>query len=56
LDGFLVPGRRVRHGKFGMGTIIGKNGEGENMKVEVAFNRFGRKQMLVRFAALEPVK
>ena len=49
----LLPGRRVRHAKFGSGTIIGKTGEGEDMKVEIAFNRVGRKQMLVRFAALE---
>lgn len=56
LEAAWVPGLRVRHGKFGTGTIIGRSGEGENMKVEVAFNRFGRKQMLVRFAALEVVK
>jgi len=49
----LVPGRKVRHSKFGTGTIIGRTGEGETMKVEIAFNRSGRKQMMVRFAALE---
>jgi DNA helicase-2/ATP-dependent DNA helicase PcrA len=49
----LVPGRKVRHSKFGTGTIIGRTGEGETMKVEIAFNRVGRKQMMVRFAALE---
>ncbi|NTV52159.1 MAG: UvrD-helicase domain-containing protein [Candidatus Firestonebacteria bacterium] len=49
----LRAGRKVRHSKFGTGTIIGRTGEGENMKVEIAFNRAGRKQMLVRFAALE---
>jgi DNA helicase II / ATP-dependent DNA helicase PcrA len=54
-ENILVPGRRVRHSKFGAGTIIGRSGEGENLKVEVAFSRCGRKQMLVRFAALELV-
>jgi len=50
----FVIGQRVSHGRYGTGTIIGKNGEGENKKVEVAFNRYGRKKMLVRFAALQP--
>jgi DNA helicase-2/ATP-dependent DNA helicase PcrA len=49
----LLPGRKVRHSKFGTGTVIGRTGEGESLKVEIAFNRAGRKQMLVRFAALE---
>jgi DNA helicase-2/ATP-dependent DNA helicase PcrA len=52
-DDGLRAGRKVKHAKFGLGTIIGRSGEGENMKVEIAFNRVGRKQMLVRFAALE---
>jgi len=51
-DGFH-PGRKVRHSKFGTGTIIGRTGEGESTKLEIAFNRSGRKQMLVRFASLE---
>ncbi len=49
----LKAGRKVRHAKFGLGTVMGRTGEGESMKVEIAFNRFGRKQMMVRFAALE---
>lgn len=53
---FWAPGMRVRHGRFGAGTIIGRSGEGEDLKVEVAFIRHGRKQLLVRYAALEPVK
>jgi DNA helicase-2/ATP-dependent DNA helicase PcrA len=52
-DKFMI-GQRVSHGRYGTGTIIGKSGEGENEKVEVAFNHHGRKQMLVRFAALQP--
>jgi len=51
----LAVGQRVQHAKYGSGTIIGKYGKGDDMKVEVAFTRYGRKQMLVRFAALQPV-
>ncbi|MBN1595658.1 UvrD-helicase domain-containing protein [candidate division FCPU426 bacterium] len=55
MDVFRV-GQRVRHAKYGAGTIVGRVGEGEDLKVEVAFTHFGRKLMMVRFAALQPVK
>jgi ATP-dependent DNA helicase UvrD/PcrA len=50
----LLVGQRVSHAKYGSGTIIGKQGEGEDLKFEIAFTRHGRKQMLARFAALQP--
>ncbi len=51
----LSLGRRVRHAKYGTGTIIGKSGTGEDLKIEVSFVNHGRKKMLARFAALEPM-
>ncbi len=49
----LPVGSRVRHAKYGAGTVVAKSGSGEDLKIEVAFVNFGRKKMLARFAALQ---
>ena len=46
-------GMRVRHPKFGAGTIRRIEGNGEGQKVIVWFNSGGPKKLLVRFAGLE---
>lgn len=51
----LVIGQRVRHARYGPGTIVGKHGEGQDAKLEVAFTHYGRKKLMARFAALQPV-
>ena len=48
-------GMRVRHGKFGIGTIRRMEGRGDEQKVIVWFNSVGPKKLLVRFAGLERV-
>ncbi len=49
----ISQGMKVRHGKFGVGTIRFIEGKGENQKVIVWFNSVGQKKLLVRFAGLE---
>jgi len=49
----LRPGFRVRHPEFGIGTILERTGEGEEMKVMVAFSRGGKKKLAVKYANLE---
>ena len=49
----IVLGMRVRHAKFGVGTIRKIEGEGDGQKVIVWFNSVGPKKLLVRFAGLE---
>jgi ATP-dependent DNA helicase UvrD/PcrA len=49
----VVIGMRVRHGKFGIGTVRKIEGEGDGQKVIVWFNSVGPKKLLVRFAGLE---
>jgi DNA helicase-2/ATP-dependent DNA helicase PcrA len=49
----LYIGMRVRHGKFGVGTIRGMEGKGDDLKATVWFNSVGRKKLLLRFAGLE---
>jgi DNA helicase-2/ATP-dependent DNA helicase PcrA len=50
-----VKGERVRHRRFGCGTIRGLSGTGRDLKVSVAFDdeEIGVKQLLVAFAGLE---
>ncbi|HEY5975080.1 MAG TPA: 3'-5' exonuclease, partial [Geobacteraceae bacterium] len=46
-------GMKVRHAKFGVGTIRKVEGHGDEQKVIVWFNSVGPKKLLVRFAGLE---
>jgi len=50
-----VKGERVRHRRFGSGTIQGLTGGGRDLKVSVAFDdsEVGVKQLLVAYAGLE---
>ncbi|MBN2644487.1 MAG: UvrD-helicase domain-containing protein [Desulfuromonadaceae bacterium] len=50
----LRIGSRVRHARFGEGTVRRLEGEGDKQKVIVYFNRFGPKRLLLKFAGLEP--
>ncbi len=45
---------QVRHIKFGIGTVRRVEGQGDNQKVTIYFQRFGPKKLLVKFAGLEP--
>ena len=47
------PGQRVRHPKYGEGTVYQREGEGENDKITVQFPRFGLKKLVEKFAQLE---
>jgi len=46
-------GMRVRHAKFGVGTIRKIEGTGEGQKVIVWFTSVGPKKLMLRFAGLE---
>jgi len=50
-----VKGERVRHRRFGSGTIQGLTGTGKDLKVTVKFDdaEHGLKQLLVAYAGLE---
>ncbi|HEV3041861.1 MAG TPA: UvrD-helicase domain-containing protein [Candidatus Angelobacter sp.] len=47
------PGQRVRHPKYGEGTVYLREGEGENAKLTVQFPRFGLKKLVEKYAQLE---
>jgi len=50
-----VTGERVRHRRFGSGTILALSGAGRDLKVQVKFDddEVGIKQLVAAFAALE---
>ncbi|MHC1697691.1 MAG: DNA helicase PcrA [Geobacteraceae bacterium] len=51
----IYIGMRVRHAKFGAGTIRKIEGSGDNEKVIVWFDSAGPKKLLLRFAGLERI-
>ena len=46
-------GSRVRHPKYGVGTILACEGHGEDEKLTISFPGYGAKKLLPRFAELE---
>jgi len=48
----LTLGERVRHPRFGWGTIVAIRGEGENTEVTIAFPGGGVRSFLAKFAQL----
>jgi DNA helicase II / ATP-dependent DNA helicase PcrA len=48
-------GRKVRHPNYGVGTIVGVEGEEEDRRVSVSFPGRGTKKFIERYAQLEQV-
>ena len=51
--GGYKSGVKVRHAKFGEGTVIAVKGQGENIIVDVAFKGVGIKALSAKFAPME---
>ena len=49
------PGQKVRHPKYGEGTVYQREGDGEDAKITVQFPRFGLKKLVEKYAQLEQV-
>ncbi|HSB61280.1 MAG TPA: 3'-5' exonuclease, partial [Vicinamibacteria bacterium] len=49
----MRPGVRVRHPLFGVGTVLRRDGEGDEVKLTVAFAGVGPKKLVARYAGLE---
>ncbi len=49
-------GARVRHGKFGEGTVLNVEGNGPHARVQVNFESQGTKWLMLQYANLEPVR
>jgi DNA helicase-2/ATP-dependent DNA helicase PcrA len=51
----LKKGQRVRHSKYGEGTVLLREGDGDDAKLTVMFNRHGLKKLIEKFANLEKI-
>jgi DNA helicase-2/ATP-dependent DNA helicase PcrA len=49
----MRPGVRVRHPLFGVGTVVRREGAGEDVKLTVTFAGVGAKRLVARYAGLE---
>ena len=53
-SGFSL-GQRVRHRKFGEGVVLNYEGSGDHARVQVNFDEFGSKWLVLSFAKLEVI-
>jgi len=51
----LKKNDRVRHSKYGEGTILMREGDGEDAKLTVLFSRHGMKKLMEKFANLQKI-
>ena len=51
--GEVKPGSRVRHPLFGVGTVVRREGAGDDLKLTVSFLGIGAKKLVARYAGLE---
>jgi DNA helicase-2/ATP-dependent DNA helicase PcrA len=47
-------GGRVQHARFGPGTVVMVEGQGEHARVQVCFEKAGSKWLVLAYAKLEP--
>jgi DNA helicase II / ATP-dependent DNA helicase PcrA len=51
----IRKGQRVMHAKYGEGTVILREGDGEDAKLTVLFARHGMKKLMEKFANLQKI-
>ncbi len=51
----LKKGQHVRHAKYGEGTILLREGDGEGAKLTILFSRHGVKKLMEKFANLQKI-
>jgi DNA helicase-2/ATP-dependent DNA helicase PcrA len=49
------PGHKVKHNKWGIGTVVSVKGTGDDMELNIAFPDIGVKRLLARFAPVDKV-
>ena len=52
-SGTLSIGRTVKHAKFGYGTILNFEGNGETQRIQIQFKTAGTKWLIIAYANLE---
>ena len=51
----LQVGSTIEHERFGIGSVTGIEGTGENTKATVEFRNVGTKQLLLKFAKFKVI-
>jgi len=51
----LKKGQRVRHSKYGEGTVLMREGDGDEAKLTVLFPQHGMKKLIEKFANLQKI-
>lgn len=51
----IKPGSKIRHEKFGVGTVISIKGSGEKAELTIAFDNAGIKKLVLGFAPIKMV-
>ena len=51
----LKKGHHVLHSKYGEGTVLVREGDGEDAKLTVLFARHGVKKLMEKFANLKKI-
>jgi len=46
-------GSKVRHAKFGVGTILQAEGDGDDAKLTISFPGYGQRKLMAQYASLE---
>lgn len=54
-DTDLSAGQRVRHDRFGDGTVVAVEGSGAEAKATIEFDNIGIKKMLLKFAKIQKI-
>lgn len=54
-QGNLAVGDRVRHERFGDGTVLTLEGAGADAKATICFDNIGEKKMLLKFAKIQKI-
>jgi DNA helicase-2/ATP-dependent DNA helicase PcrA len=49
----IFPGARIEHEKYGRGTVLRKEGDGDEAKLTIHFERAGLKKLIAKFAGLK---
>ncbi|MEO1918053.1 MAG: DNA helicase II [Candidatus Thioglobus sp.] len=52
-NGQISVGRTVKHGKFGFGTVLNFEGEGDSARIQIKFKTAGTKWLIASYANLE---
>jgi DNA helicase-2/ATP-dependent DNA helicase PcrA len=55
VDSGFTLGQRVLHKKFGEGTVLNYEGSGDHGRVQVNFDDFGSKWLVLAYAKLQKV-